>query len=101
MDVIGGGAPRGLCGSGLVDLAAVLLHLGAITPAGRLLPPEEAPAALRSRLRVDEYGGARFYLTPEVYLTAADVRALQLAKAAIAAGIRVLAARSGTAFGED
>lgn len=47
MDVIGGGAPRGLCGSGLVDLAAVLLHLGAITPAGRLLPPEEAPAALR------------------------------------------------------
>lgn len=70
MDVIGGGAPRGLCGSGLVDLAAVLLHLGAITPAGRLLPPEEAPAALRSRLRVDEYGGARFYLTPEVYLTA-------------------------------
>lgn len=100
MDVIGGGAPRGLCGSGLVDLAAVLLHLGAITPAGRLLPPEEAPAALRPRLRVDEDGGARFYLTPEVYLTAADVRALQLAKAAVAAGIRVLAARSGTAFGE-
>lgn len=100
MDVIGGGAPRGLCGSGLLDLAAVLLHLGAITPAGRLLPPEEAPAALRPRLRVDEDGGARFYLTPEVYLTAADVRALQLAKAAVAAGIRVLAARSGTALGE-
>ena len=100
MDVIGGGAPRGLCGSGLVDLAAVLLHLGAITPAGRLLPPEEAPSALQPRLRRGEDGGARFYLTPEVYLTAADVRALQLAKAAVAAGIRVLAARSGMALGE-
>ena len=59
MDVIGGGTPRGLCGPGLVDLAAVLLHLGAITPAGRRLPPEAAPAALRPRLRGDGDGGAR------------------------------------------
>lgn len=99
-DVIGGGEARGLCGSGLVDLAAVLLRLGAITPAGRLLPPDEAPAPLRRRLRQDADGGVRFLLTPEVYLTAADVRALQLAKAAVAAGIRVLTARSGMALEE-
>lgn len=69
-DVIGGGTPKGLCGSGLLDLTAVLLRLGAIAPGGRLLPPE-------------------------VSLTAADVRNLQLAKAAVAAGIRVLLQQRG------
>lgn len=33
-DVIGGGEPKGLCGSGLLDLTAVLLRLGVIAPAG-------------------------------------------------------------------
>ena len=35
--------PKGLCGSGLLDLTAVLLRLGVIAPGGRLLPPEDAP----------------------------------------------------------
>lgn len=89
-DVIGGGEPKGLCGSGLLDLTAVLLRLGVIAPGGRLLPPEDAPESLRRCLTRDDDGNGRFHLTPEVYLTAADVRNLQLAKAAVAAGIRVL-----------
>ena len=93
-DVIGGGAPKGLCGSGLLDLTAVLLRLGAIAPGGRLLPPE-APAALRRHLTRDTDGNGCFHLTPEISLTAADVRNLQLAKAAVAAGIRVLLQQRG------
>ena len=94
-DVIGGGEPKGLCGSGLLDLTAVLLRLGAIAPGGRLLPPEDAPMPLRRCLTRDDDGNGRFHLTPEVYLTAADVRNLQLAKAAVAAGIRVLLQQRG------
>ena len=94
-DVIGGGTPKGLCGSGLLDLTAVLLRLGAIAPGGRLLPPEQAPAALRRHLTHDADGNGCFLLTPEVSLTAADVRNLQLAKAAVAAGIRVLLQQRG------
>ena len=94
-DVIGGGEPKGLCGSGLLDLTAVLLRLGVIAPGGRLLPPEDAPESLRRCLTRDDDGNGRFHLTPEVYLTAADVRNLQLAKAAVAAGIRVLLQQRG------
>ncbi|MBR1781773.1 MAG: DUF4445 domain-containing protein [Oscillospiraceae bacterium] len=95
--VIGGGRPRGICGSGLVDLLAVLLDRGIVDETGRLLPPEEAPARYAPWLGEDENGNGIFYLTPDrtVRLTAGDVRKLQLAKAAVAAGIEVLLADAG------
>ena len=94
-DVIGDGPARGLCGSGLVDLAAVLRKLGIIAPGGRLLPPEEVAPELRRYVERDGDGNGLFRLTPQVYLTAGDVRNLQLAKAAVAAGIQVLSQRRG------
>ena len=94
MNVIGGGKSAGLCGSGLIDLTALLLRLGVIDESGRLLPPEDAPEAFRRYLTRDENGGV-FHLTDRVYLTAADVRALQLAKAAVAAGVQVLLTQQG------
>lgn len=99
-EVIGGGEAKGLCGSGLIDLAAVLCREGVITASGLLLPPEEAPARWAPYLREDEDGNGVFFLTPAVYLTARDVRQLQLAKAAVAAGIRVLLKKSGTDVNE-
>ena len=76
--VIGESAPRGICGSGLVDAAAVGLELGSILPNGRL------------------GNGARdFPLVPPVVITQADIRELQLAKGAIAAGLRLLLKRWG------
>ena len=72
-EVLGGGEATGLCGSGLLDLAACLIELGYIDESGCLLTDEAA-----------------FYLTDRVYLTQQDVRQLQLAKAAVAAGIRLL-----------
>ena len=76
--VIGDGAPRGLCGSGLVDAVAAGLELGVIATSGRF-----------------SNGGSSWMLAPPVALTQNDIRELQLAKAAIAAGIRILMQRKG------
>lgn len=70
--VLGGGPARGICGSGLVDAVAAALDLGWIARSGRL--------TLAPTLR----------LTDSVCLTQQDIRELQLAKAAIAAGLRLL-----------
>lgn len=98
LTVIGGGMPRGLCGSGLLDLLALLLEKGIVDGFGRLLGPEEAPEGFEEWLEEDENGNGLFWLHREggVCLTAKDVRQLQLAKAAVAAGIEVLLEETGT-----
>lgn len=92
---IAGGGPRpvGICGSGLVDAVAELLRCGLIAASGRFASGR-FPDALQKRL-IPDWG---FLLSaPEdgIILTQADLRALQLAKAAIAAGTRVLMDRLG------
>lgn len=102
MEVIGGGRPKGICGSGLTDLLAMLLEVGAVDESGCFLSPEEAeeegaaPEVL-PYLSEDEDGNGVFWISREdqVCFTAQDVRKLQLAKAAIAAGIDVLLKESG------
>lgn len=78
LEVLGGTAPRGICGSGLVDLVAVGLQLGWIRPDGRFAGPRKD-----------------WELHSAVKLTQRDVRELQLAKAAVAAGFQVLLRRLG------
>lgn len=94
-DIVGGGEAKGICGSGLVDLAAVLLERGVIDESGRLLPPQDVPEDMRRYLTEDGQGNGVFHLTKAVSLTARDVRNLQLAKAAVAGGIRVLLEQRG------
>jgi uncharacterized 2Fe-2S/4Fe-4S cluster protein (DUF4445 family) len=76
--VLGNGAPRGICGSGLVDAVAAALDLGWVDPSGRLAQ-----------------GRAALHLLGPVQLTQGDIRQLQLAKGAIAAGMRILLDRWG------
>jgi uncharacterized 2Fe-2S/4Fe-4S cluster protein (DUF4445 family) len=71
--VIGGGAARGICGSGLVDVAAAARALGWIDRRGRVTAE-----------------GRVVPLAPGLALSQADIRELQLAKGAIAAGLRLL-----------
>lgn len=78
---IGDIPPKGLCGSGLLDLVAVLLDLGIIDESGRL-------------------AGKRYELCENVTLTQKDVREVQLAKAAIRAGIELLAEKRSVAVSE-
>jgi len=81
--VLGNVEPRGICGSGLVDAAAAGLELGAILPSGRLANGERT-----------------FRLAPPVALTQGDIRELQLAKAAVAAGIQIVLKELGAAPGD-
>jgi len=104
--VIGNAPPIGLCGSGLIDLTAELLKHGIISPQGRLLPPEELPAdlpdALRRKVAVDGDGRTEFQIasngefetTGNISLTQRDVREMQLATAAIRAGVNILLRRA-------
>ncbi|HZC22334.1 MAG TPA: ASKHA domain-containing protein [Candidatus Binatia bacterium] len=73
--VLGNVAPQGLCGSGLVDAVSAGLELGMIAPNGRLAN-----------------GINRWTLCEPIVLLQTDIRELQLAKAAIAAGIEMLSA---------
>lgn len=100
LTVIGGDTPKGICGSGLLDLLAMLLELGIVDEGGYLQPPDELEEDFSPWLAEDEGGNGIFYLTPDksISFTARDVRALQLAKAAVAAGISVLLEEAGIGF---
>lgn len=86
---IGGGKPATICGSGLVDAISVLLQCGAVEESGRMCTPNEAPESLAPRIHQSK-DGVHFHLTDTVYVTANDVRKIQLAKSAIRAGIETL-----------
>ena len=63
--VIGGGEPRGLCGSGLVDAVAAGLELEWIHPSGRMANRKEMPLAgpvllVDDRSGVVEHGKEEF-----------------------------------------
>jgi uncharacterized 2Fe-2S/4Fe-4S cluster protein (DUF4445 family) len=85
-EVIGGGEPKGFCGSGLVDAIAALVLAGRLKPSGRFAVPPGA-------------GGFQLLAgTPRTAITSSDAGAFQEAKAATAAGIAVLLHRAGMAW---
>lgn len=93
-EVIGDVDPKGICGSGLVDVLAVLLELGLVDESGRLLPKSEVPEAYWPQIQ-ESGNRVRLYLSDTVFISDEDIRKLQLAKAAVAAGIRTLLTESG------
>lgn len=111
LQVIGDVPPRGICGSGLVDLVAVLLKAGVIGKNGRFNRPGSAPglaaSLLENRLRPGDRG-EEFLLAPaspstagvDLVLTQKDVRELQLAKGAIYAGVQILLKEMGLGIDE-
>ena len=106
IEVIGGGKPVGLCGSGLIDLAAELLRLEIINPQGRMADAgglrQDLPEGVRRRV-VSHHDQNAFLLAGEeesatatpIFLVQRDVRQLQLASGAIRAGIILLLRRAG------
>lgn len=100
-NVIGNTRPAGLCGSAMIDLVAEMLRIGAIDQTGRILSPSELPAGLSNSLRkrfVEKEGQVGFILAQKsetvsgqpLVITQRDIRELQLATAAIRAGINIL-----------
>jgi uncharacterized 2Fe-2S/4Fe-4S cluster protein (DUF4445 family) len=80
---IGDRPPIGICGSGLFDIIAALIRTGAIDKTGYLGGTEKIA------------GETAYMLTDNLYLAQSDIRAVQLAKAAVCAGIKTLLKVSG------
>lgn len=111
ISVIGDAPPAGICGSALIDAVAELLRHGMLLGQGMLLGaddvPDAVPGPLRKRLVLTEDGPA-FVLAHgdetasgnPVLLTQKDIREVQLATAAIRAGVAILMRRVGLRTGD-
>ncbi len=100
--VIGGGAPRGVCGSGLAAAVAAAREGGLIDAAGTLVDPGAVPTNLARYLVTTPAGRAlRLYrdAAVDLLLTQEDLRRFQLAKGAVRAGIDCLLQRAGVRAG--
>lgn len=92
---IGDVAPKGICGSGLIDALSQMVRRGIVEENGRLLPRPDLegrlPPKVLERVAGKDYTW-EFVLSwdPYIAITQDDVRQLQLAKGTIHCGVRVL-----------
>jgi len=90
IQTISGACPVGLCGSGLLDAVAELAREGIVDRNGRFVKPgSERFATWMHHLEVLQ-GRPQFRLAEKVTLTQQDIRQVQLAKAAVRAGIDMM-----------
>lgn len=98
LDVIGRLAPKGICGSGLIEAAASLLGAGIIETTGRIKDRDEVGSNLSSRIKEGPEGNS-FTLyrgaSGDVIITQDDIRALQTAKSATRAAVSMLLMKAG------
>lgn len=78
--------PRGLCGSGVIDLVSELLVNNVITPSGIFRPKFEHPRIIQNN------NGKLYQLhsSPELFITQKDIGEVLMAKASFAASINTL-----------
>ena len=96
LEVIGYSTPRGICGSGLIDLIAELRKVELINEKGKLLTQDNLHYA--KRVTPDERSRPQFLVSggdKPIYLTQQDIRELQLAKGAIRSGVDILLRKWG------
>jgi uncharacterized 2Fe-2S/4Fe-4S cluster protein (DUF4445 family) len=95
---IDGAPPVGICGSGVLDGVAELRRIGVVGPNGAMRVKEGSHPRLRKTAE-----GVEFLVVPagerdaphDLVITRKDVNEIQLAKAAIRAGIEVLLSEAG------
>lgn len=80
-ETIGGGVPRGICGSGIIDAMSIMLKAGVMDSFGAIKKDFEIPGS-------------------GIFITQQDVRAYQLCKAAISAAMKILLERKGLSVGD-
>ncbi|HEY3426162.1 MAG TPA: ASKHA domain-containing protein [Negativicutes bacterium] len=89
---------KGICGSGIIDAVAELFKAGLIDSEGRFNKIFECP-----RIRKDAAGRMEYVLAwsgetaigQDITITQKDVRAVQMAKAALYAGAKILMGKKG------
>jgi len=114
VETIGNQPAVGICGSGLIDLVAELVRIGAVATSGKLLTgdqlPVSVPLAIRDRF-VSYENKPAFVIVPQqdsafdlpmtcgspcsLMLTQADIRQVQLAAGAIRVGVTLLLRQAG------
>lgn len=94
-DVIGGGQPLGLCGSGLISVVAELVGHHFLDASGAFRSLDELAGWQRTMMT--RYGDMPAFIVaqgneagPEIVVTQKDIREVQLAKGAIKAGVMTL-----------
>lgn len=93
---LGEAAAKGICGTGLISAVCGMLEAGVLDGSGRILEsghPYVAWVVQREGQRIFRLGDCGVYLSQE------DIRNIQLAKAAIAAGIDTLLHEAGIGAG--
>ena len=94
--VIGEVQAEGICGSGLLDIIAAFVEEGVIDETGKFDLDNQA---CKDNL-IEINGKKAFSITQKVYVSQGDVREVQLAKSAIAAGIHLMAETLGIEIGQ-
>ncbi|MBN2879518.1 MAG: DUF4445 domain-containing protein [Clostridia bacterium] len=87
-DTIGNSSPVGICGSGLLDITAFLIDSGILDSTGSMDEEKCGQAD----------GETAYYITEDIYISQKDIREIQLAKSAVAAGAEVLIHAAGIGF---
>lgn len=98
LEVIGGGAPRGLCGSGVVSAIAACRKAGLIGRDGTIADPLSVETNLARHIVATDRGRAlRLHrdAAVDLVLYQEEIRNFQLAKGALRAGVQCLVERAG------
>lgn len=106
LTTIGNEKAIGICGSGIVDAISGMLSRGIIDETGRIIDVDEGDQSLKAEFEsrfIDIDGLSAFLLLKsdecdagnDIAVTQRDIRELQNAKAAIAAGIKTLIKHAG------
>jgi len=106
IQVIGESLPRGICGSGLIELAAGLVREAVINEQGEFIESAAAAGkpALSNRV-IDTDDGKSFLLyrdegefASDIYVTRDDLQELRKAKAHLSAAVKLLLEHTGISF---
>jgi len=105
-ETIGNRKPCGICGSGVLDAVAQLVRFGIVDETGRMLENDEVEQK-KYQNRVIEIDNMRQFIVAHnsinegiITFTQKDVREVQLAKAAVCAGIKILLKEKNISFDE-
>ena len=100
LDTVDNAPVCGICGTGLISAVSALLEAGLVDETGLLCDASAAAQPFAHLLGFESIGRWEqtvFYLTPDhsYFITQGDIRGLQLAKAAIRAGVETLLEETG------
>ncbi len=104
LSVVGGGLPKGVCGSGLAQFIALARQIGLIDARGTIVDAAGVTTNLARYIGEDDRGRfIRLYrdASADIRLTQEDVRSFQLAKGAVHAGVTCLLERAAIPEGQS